>query len=290
MPEPIKIEGEGSGGEGEAPKIDMFGEAESVEGAEAGTEEKEIPKNETAEQKTAREAKEKEGKEGEGADIEKHPVVVALKKQVEDFGKNTSGQGKLIKKLMKQIETLTGGKGGEAGAEEGVLFKEIKKSKDLTQAERDEMTEAEIKQFDEIATLKEGMNNLAKLVKPKDKEEEGEDDDDEDGVGDADKVEDLGKEARSVARELADNDTDMANAILAEFNQFAGNDKLTKTELKERMLKAGKLVPDFKAPKEQPTKKGKTVGAGGKGADKDPFGVDKIVEDATKPNNGNYKL
>lgn len=209
-----------------------------------------------------------------------------MTKKIEDYGKNNSNQRLIIDNLTKKLEEFSKGKSGE---EEGILYKDIKRAKDLTKEEQDEMSATELKQFDEIATLKEGLNNLAKMMQSKEtpKEEKTEAPVD-DGDLNLNKIDDFKKEAKDIAKEIAGNDIDMANKILKEFNEFAGNDKLDRTQLKERMIKASKLVPEFKPVKEQPTKKGSPV-AGGE-AQADPFGIDAIVEGASKGSDGSYAL
>ena len=105
-----------------------------------------------------------------------------------------------------------------------------------------------------------------------------------------DKVDDLNSEAKAMALELAKDDVELANKIINEFNQFAGNDTLDRAGLKERMEKSAKLVPEFKPAKEQETKRGSTVGGNSGKEGKDPFGTDAIVEQANKGSNGTYQL
>lgn len=214
-----------------------------------------------------------------------HPTIVALRGEIQkvkdEYGGNLSGQRDVIKGLQKKIDELTGKKEGDEG-EEDVLFKkeDIKWSKDLTKEEREEMTETEIKQMDEIARMKEAQNKMYADGKKRDKQAETE------------KVEDLQSLVKSHAKELAKKedgtvDTDLANQIIESAKQFnlTGLDEAT---VKQRVETARKLLPDYKPPQEQINKKGKPVD-GTKPSD-DPFGVDKIVEDATKGSDGKYSL
>lgn len=230
----------------------------------------------------------KEGEKKEYPPIpDDHPTIVDLKKQIEDikreYGGNLSGQRGLIKTLEDKIEALTkGGKPAGDEAEEDVLFKkeDIKWSKDLTKEEREEMTETEIKQMDEIARMKEAQNKMYADSKKRERD------------GETQKVEDLQSLVKSHAKELAKKedgtvDTDLANQIIESAKQFnlTGLDEAT---VKQRVETARKLLPDYKPPQEQINKKGKPVD-GTKPSD-DPFGVDKIVEDATKGSDGKYSL
>lgn len=252
-------------------------------------------------QPTAPETKptgEGEGEKGEGekgkekkefASIpDDHPTIVALKDEIkkvkDEYGGNLSGQREVIKGLQDKIDALTKGKGGEGAGdgEEDVLFKkeDIKWSKDLTKEEREEMTETEIKQMDEIATLKEAQNKIYAEGKKKER----------DGV--KEKVEDLNSLVKNTAKELAKKedgtvDTDLANQIIESTKQF-NLEGLDEATVKARVETARKLLPDYQPPKEQITKKGKPVD-GGKPTD-DPFGVDAIVEEASKGSDGKYSL
>lgn len=269
------------------PQTDAFGEP--------------ISTNQPEPEKKEGEEGEKKPEDGKGDEIDKHPTVVALRTQITqlekdkgEYGKNLSEQGKALKNLQKQLVALQ--KGGKTAGEEGeVLFKEIKTSKDLTEKEKEDMTETEIKLFDQNAELKASMNKLfTALNDKKGKETEATEGDEDEGKDDdgtvegVEKVDDLGKEARSVASEIAGGDVALANNIIGKFNMFAGNDKLDKAQLKERMLEAAKLVPDYKPPKEQQHHQKGSAAGGTKGDD--PFGVNKIVEGVGKKNDGGYKL
>lgn len=231
-----------------------------------------------------------------GGKVENNPEVKALQDKLASMGGNLSGQNKIINNLKKEIENLKGGKTGTDGAGEkgasGELFKEIKTSKDLTKEEKDEMTESEIKQFDEIATLKQGINQLAQLIssgKTQDGTGAGNEEEIFIETGDTSPVEDLKAETKTIALKLAGDDVDMANKIINEFNQFAGNDTLNKAQLLERISKSAKLVDGYKPIKEQATKRGGSVGGSGKD-DKDPFGINAVVEGVKKGNDGKYSL
>lgn len=255
--------------ENETP-IDVFGESVPVETP--------APVKEVA--------KEVKGDDKALEDVKNHPFVKELQGKLDGYGNNLSGQGKVIDKLTKEIEALKAGKSDIKTEAGDSLFKDVKTSKDLTQAEKDEMTESEVKTYDEIAMLKQTLN---KLAENNNKKEDATIDMKVDATIDMEVVDDLNSEAKAMAIETAGGDIELANKIIAEFNQFAGNETLTKTQLTERMAKSAKLVDGYKAPKEQATRRGSVVN-GGAGNNKDPFGVDSIVAEATTPKAGNYKL
>lgn len=217
---------------------------------------------------------------------EDHPTIVALKDEIkkvkDEYGGNLSGQREVIKGLQDKIDALTNKSEKKDDAEEDVLFKkeDIKWSKDLTKEEREDMTDTEVKQMDEIAKLKEAQNKIYADGKKKEKESHNS------------KVEDLQSLVKSSAKELAKKedgtvDTDLANQIIENVKQF-NLEGLDEATVKVRVETARKLLPDYKAPTEQIKKNGKTVD-NTKPSD-DPFGVDKIVEEASKGSDGNYAL
>lgn len=253
-------------GEGEEAKTDAFGQMVNPP---------EPPK------------KPEEKQQEQGEDIEKNPLVIELRKQIKDYGSNLGGQGKVIKRMEKEIEFLKAG-GNKEGGEHEPRFKEIKRSKDLTQEQKDEMTDAEIRQMDIIADMQETINELDKTLKGDKKPKEDEEDGD-------DFVQDIEKSVKSIAKELAKSasgkaNIELANQIIESFNGLGFNlTKMTEEELKRRVTLAATQISEYKPPKEQ---KGTGGGAVKGGGDKtDPFGIDKIVEEATSGNNdGGYKL
>jgi hypothetical protein len=215
-----------------------------------------------------------------------HPTLVALKTQIDavknEMGGNLSGQREIIKGLETKIKELKEGKGGDGKDEEDVLYKpeEIKWSKDLKKEEREEMTDTEIKQMDEIASMKVKQNELFKSQKNSAK-------------GGEDKTTDLQRTVKEEAKELARKadgtiDIELANQIIESSKQFSF-EGLDEEKIRERVKSAAKLVSDYKPPKEQTRKDGKPVN--GAPAQDDPFGTNKIVEEvAEKKNNGSYGL
>lgn len=215
-----------------------------------------------------------------------HPTIVGLKTQIEDikreYGGNLSGQRTVIAGLEAKIAELqAGGKATEAAqADEDVLFKDIKWSKDLTKEEREEMTDREIQQMDEIAAMKEAQNKMYAEQKKATKTEQ------------TTKVEDLNASVQSIAKELSKGEdgkdnTELANQIIESAKMF-NLEGLTPEQLKERVTAAAKLVPDYKPVKEQAQPKGKTVNNAA--SDTDPFGTDQIIKEAQAQRGGDYTL
>lgn len=215
---------------------------------------------------------------------ENHPTVVALKKQIEDvkkeYGGNLSGQRSKIEKLESEIAELRKGNNKDEKKDEDVLYKDIKWSKDLSKEDLESMTDTEIKQMDEIAEMKTNQNRMYQEGKGKQKQEE------------TSKVENLQALVKNTAKELATGedgtvDIELANQIIESTKQFVleGLDEAT---VKERVLKAHTLLPNYTPPKEQTKKDGKPVKVETK--KDDPFGVDAIIAEATKESSGNYSL
>jgi hypothetical protein len=258
--------------EGEETKTDAFGEPADVkeegEGEEGeGEGEKKTDKkvkNETPEQKSERLAR-------ENGELSQYKTDSERRHAEKD--ENLRKANETIAELRKAVEGKT--KEGEEGDKKGdLLFKEIKSSKDLSADEKEEMTDTEIKQMDEIAALKSGMNSLAELITKNTKTEEKKE---------TGKVEDLNGLVKNTAKELAGDNTEMANKIIESVKQF-NLEGLKEAEIKERVVNAAKLVPDYKPKKEQASGKGGKPAGGGE--DKDPFGVDQIVEDVSKQREG----
>ena len=250
--QPIKKEGE-EGGESSG-----AGEGAGGEGGE-GVKEKLTPTQQVAElSRKLGEYTEKEKTWGE-TNKSKDENIRAMKEAIKSLESRIKGKG-------------DGEKGGGGEGEVEALFKEIKTSKDLTAEQKEEMTDTEIKQMDEIAALKTGMNNLATLIKKGQNPEKGQ--------------VDIQSTVKDSAKELAAGNKELANLIIESVKKF-NLEGLTEDEIVMRVGEAAKLVPTYKPPKEQPTgKDGKPAGGGG--SDTDAFGVDKIVEEvfAKKENTG----
>ena len=264
MPEPI-VEGE------KAPETNAFGENIKKEG-EAKPQENAGGEDKGGDDKGG------DGK-GEGkitptqqiADLSRKLGEYAEKER--SWGETQKSKDENIRAMSESIEKLkkqVGEKGEDnKGKDAPVLFKEIKTSKDLTEAEKEDMTDTEVKQFDEIAGLKTALNQLAGMIgKGENKEEaKGEDKINTNTI------------ARDAAKELAGGDRAMANQIIESLKVF-NLEGLTEEQIIDRVGKAATFVKDYKPPKEQASG-GKGKPAGG-GTDTDPYGVDKIVEDVHK--------
>jgi hypothetical protein len=219
---------------------------------------------------------------------EDHPIIKSLNEQIESLkadkesmGGNLSAQRELIKRMEKEKADLTGGKKpeGEGQGKEGetLLYTDIKWSKDLSEDERDEMTDSEIKQMDEIAAMKEAQNKMYAQLQTVGSTTEK--------VVEQKEVEDKQSLIKETAMELADNDRDLANKIIENMKQF-NLEGLNEGQIKERVANAHKLLPDYKPPKEGSSIKGSPVKSGS-----DPFAHnDKVVEEVTKGSSGTYSL
>lgn len=254
----------GGSGEAEAPVTNAFGDdvKDGVIVPQGGTEE-----SGGADDK----GKKKEEKPTE-VDISKHPAFVELKTLFDDYkrttGENLSNQGRIIEDLRKGKKDE-----GGAGGDDNALFKNIKRSKDLTDEEREGMTETEIKQMDSIADMQEGMNKMASML----------------GKKETANVEDRNKAVRTLATTLAKessgkDDTELANQIIENFNLF-DQTKIPADKVEEFVKRAATQVSTYKPPKEQKRVSGAPVKKGGDGGT-DPFGVDAIVEEASKRSTG----
>lgn len=177
-----------------------------------------------------------------------------------------------IRAMADKIKRLEAGSGGapEGGkTQEGdVPFKEIKTSKDLTDDEKDDMTDAEIKALDEKAVLKETINQQARDLAA--------------SKGGNGGTVDVNQSVREQAVELAENDADLANKIIDAFNGAKFNTKdMTAEEIEKAVALVAGTVTGYKAPKEDAVRPG-----GGRpavnGTKDDPHGINKIVAQVAK--------
>lgn len=290
MPEPVVVKEEGAA---EAPKpvVDAFGtERDSTTGLPiapaAKVEDKKPELGEDGKPKV-------EVKPKEDADnLENNPVVVKLRESIKkleedkgSMGTNLSKQNDIIKKAQDEIKRLKDG--GTAKVEP--MFKDIKRVKDLTAEQQAEMSEAEKTLFDTLADTREAMN---KTIADAATKAAGEEAKAATEAEEAEQSETFNKAVQKSALILAGStdgkstqaQKDMANAIIAEFNLFADNDKLSPDELIERLTKAAKLVPDYKPAKEQKAPTGKAAGAAD--VKDDPNGINKIVEEVKNGRTG----
>jgi hypothetical protein len=206
-----------------------------------------------------------------------HPTIVALKAQIEsvksEYGSNLSGQRDVIKRLEQQITELGGKKDADKDEDKNLPFKpeEIVYSKDLSKEKLDDMTDNEIKLHDELMKNREVMNAQARERNAERKQQ------------DTSKVTDLNASVRSIALELAGNDTEVANSIIESSKQF-NLTGLTQEELKARVTTAHTLIPNYKPKTEPITRNGAPVKT--TTDSKDPFGTDKIVSEVEGKRNG----
>jgi hypothetical protein len=240
-----------------------------------------------------------EKKDDKGIDIENHPAIAQLKTELktalekagkaDQMGENLAAQREIMDALKDRIKLLEKGNGG--GKEP--VFKDIKRVKDLPKEEQEAMTDAEKRLHDQNADLMEKINGIVSDSDKKDAATQTEKEKaDEKAKADKKAADDLAAfntKAQGVALKVAGNDQKMANAIIAEFNNFAGNEKLDDAGLLERMNKAAKLVPDYKPQKEQKSPTGGAVKEGNENAD-DPFGNQNIVDTVQKGKRGGYQL
>lgn len=209
-----------------------------------------------------------------------HPTIVALKAQIEqvknEYGSNLSGQREVIKNLEAKLKEFGEKKQGEDKSYLPFKPEEIVFSKDLSKEKLDDMTDNEIKLHDELMKNRQIMNQQAEERRNAEL----------DGVRKAEetnKVTDLNASVRSIALELAGNDTAIANAIIESSKQFnlAG---LNEADLRIRIENSAKLVPNYKPKTEPVTKRGGVAPTDGGGAD--PFGTDKILAEVEGKRSG----
>jgi hypothetical protein len=248
--------------------------------------------------------KKQEEQKKEEVDISKDPRVIALlaerDKKIEDQSEQLSGQGKAIREINKKLKAL-GHKESTVEEKPDLPHKQIKRSKDLTDSERDEKTQDELRLMDQLADAQERENKAAeeahkaKVAAAKKAAEDagGDDEDDED---------DEDKKKRGKASEPK-------AMIDAEIETLSGGDAEKKRELKEAAklisfeglktkeeyaarlkLAAEKFIPKWTPPKEQVSPSGgKPVEGGGAAAD-DPHDVMKFVKSARDNSAGGYAL
>lgn len=257
----------------EAPKTDLFGSpTEKVEPPVVKPEEK----------------KGDEGKKPE-FDVATHPTVVEMNKKIEDMSGNLSKQREMIEARDKKIAELEGKKTVEEAEKEfEPPHKEIKRSKDLTEDERDEKTKGELELMDKLADMQERENKDA-LEKHKAKAKT----DAEKATADA---------AKAV-------ETDPKAILEAEITALAGGDKERERELKEAAkltsfdglkskeeiaarlkLGAEKFIPNWTPPKEQASGGAPAAVKDTKSGKNGGVDVDSIVREARSGSAGDYAL
>lgn len=279
---------EGGEEQNKTSQADIFGD-EQQDTEEQGEQEKgegEGDENKTLEQKLEEEREARVRLEEKNTSKDEN--IKEMRKKLKDFENRFGGQQNQNQEGKggegAEGEGGEGGQGQGEGIQSGKVFDKIKTSSDLSQEEKDEMTDTEIKQYDEIASLKQGMNQLAGFLS-QNQGQQNQKQGNEEGAGEGGEP----KEAvKTKAQELAGGDTEQANKIIDVFNNMKFDlSNMTEEEIKERVEIAAKNVGGSKRPKEQSNPKG---GAVKKGSKEDPHGVDKIVEEATSGEEGTFSL
>jgi len=214
-------------------------------------------------------------------DITKHPEFVRIQQENEEKGRNLSGQGEKIKRLERERAKAT------AAAQAKPVFENIRTSKDLTAAERESMTEAEIKNMDQIAAMQKAMNEGFSYVPDDQNGDEGEDDRDDDVT-----TVDPHPFIQKAAMTCANGDWMKANQLIEKFNVFGFDVTKIKSD-KDAMDKFALVIagmPEFVPKKEQG---GVAPGGAVKGSGKaDDFGslIDDVAKERAGNANGTYRL
>lgn len=247
----------------------------------------------------------KQEEKKEDADPTKDPRVLALLKErddkIEKQSIDLSGQGKAIREINKKLKALGHSEAGAGDATFEPPHKEIKRSKDLTDSERDEMTQREIQQMDELAAMKDRENKAAeaahksKLEAGKNKGGGEEEDDDEDD--EAEKARKAASEPKALLEveieTLSSGDPEKKRELREAAKLISFEGLKTKEEIAARLkLAAEKFIPKWTPPREQVSPAGngaKPVEGGGSAAD-DPHDVMKFVRQAKQSNRGNFSL
>lgn len=284
----MEIEKQQTANQDAPPKTNVFGEPLNAPAPEAGKP-----------QATQTNDGGDKGKDDKGGDKkqyteipEDHPVLAKLRadseKAIADikekYGNDLRGQRTVIETLDKQLKELT--KGANGKKDSTVPFPSIKRSKDLSRAEREDMTDSELRAMDQMADIQDTLNALFTGFGEKFKSLE---ENFSKGLGDEKKT-DPALFVREEALRLANNDRKQANEILESFNALKFSlDGLTEEEIAKRVELAYKNLPTYTPPKEQETKNGgPTKGAETKS---DPFNVDSAIERAHQgQNSGSYEL
>ncbi len=176
-----------------------------------------------------------------------------------------------IRAMAEKIKAFERGNGGaptggtkQEGGDD-LPFKEIKTSADLTEDEKDEMTDAEIKALDEMATLKKTVNEQHIALK---------------GKGTTEKP-DVATTVKTAVLAITD-DVDVANEIIEAFNGSKFNvAEMTAEEIQKAVDMVANTVTGYKPSRESTSRPATGKPAGG-GTKTDPYGVNKIVEQVSK--------
>lgn len=282
MPEPKSTEDTGADENKDAPQADQFGVVLNPDGLEAKPEEATDDKG----------GKEKTDEEKKADDIANHPSVVALNDKIKEYGENLVGQrqahDKEVSELKQKLADALAGKKPEGGEAEA-MFKDIKFSKDLSDEQKDDMTDTEIQLFDQNAGLQTAMNKMFDAISNQTKQSEEAKVEDLNSSANVE-ASNLAAEAIKINPELATDAKELTDKIIVEFNEF-NNEGISPDKLVERMKKALNNVSGYTPPKEQEKKpSGKNPVKSGSAGAGDPHGIDGIVASVNTDNKGEYNL
>jgi hypothetical protein len=209
-------------------------------------------------------------------DIEKNPLVIELRQQIEnvkkEYGGNLTGQRSKIERLEKEISEI---RSGPKPAEDKPkpVFEKIAFVKDLPKEQRDTMSDAEKELWDENATIKQRVNDMAaQSMKEK--------------APAADKSEafDVAKGVQDQAMKLAEGDYMKATQLIEKFNSLGFDlSQINAENVADRVAAIAALIPDFKPKKEQETG---APGASVRGTSSSS-GVDSVVAAAAAERSAN---
>lgn len=208
-------------------------------------------------------------------DIEKNPLVVELRGQIEkikkEYGGNLTGQRGQIDRLQRQIDALT----KKPEDKPKPVFEKIVRVKDLPKEEREAMSDREKQLHDQLADTQEAMNRMAETTAPKPTDGKAADD--------AAEAFDVSKAVQDEAMKLADGNYTKAQELIGKFNSLDFDlTKITAENLADRVASVVALIPDFKPKQEQQSGNGGPVKTTGTTST-----VDAAVAAAVKEREGN---
>lgn len=214
-------------------------------------------------------------------DIEKNPLVIELRKEIENvkknYGGNLTAQRDKIDRLEKKIDNLTKPKEDKPKP----LFETILRVKDLPKEERDAMTETERRLFDENADMKVRLNEIHAAGQSK--EPANTDDGD-------DKQFDVNTSVQAEAMKLADGNYTKAQELIGKFNTLGFDlTQITSENVAERVASVAALIPDWKPKKEQEGTSGGAVKTNGVTSSVDAA-VTAAAKEREEASAGNYSL
>ena len=189
---------------------------------------------------------------GDSAEKVATAVAEALKPLQETIAKQQETIQNQTENLKGQREKIK-----EGEKERKALFEKIQRSTDLSEEEREKMTDTEIATMDALADVQEKANEQhAKEQEAAENTEESEE------VQFARKQ--VQTAIQNTALQLAGNDQEKANNIINEFNNYKDSDKLmTAEEITERLTRAARAIGDFAPARHEATPQGDAAGNSG---------------------------